>query len=50
VTMKKAVFWDVTPCVAFVTTGVLEGCITSIIRVKRISELGTSGVTSNRSN
>jgi hypothetical protein len=35
--------------VAFVRTVVSEERITSIIRVKRISELGTLAVTSNRS-
>jgi hypothetical protein len=35
--------------VALVKTDVMEECITSIIRVTRISELETSGVASNRS-
>jgi hypothetical protein len=36
-------------CVPLVRTNVLEECITSIIRVVRIGELGTLAVTSNRS-
>jgi hypothetical protein len=40
VTMKHAIFWDV----ALVRTNISEECITSIIRVKRISDLGTSAV------
>jgi hypothetical protein len=39
--MKNAVFWDVTH-VAPVRTDVLEENIASIIRVERISELGTT--------
>jgi hypothetical protein len=35
--------------VTLVRTGVSEECITSIIKVTRISELGMSLVTSNRS-
>jgi hypothetical protein len=38
VTMKNAVFWDVTPC-SFVTTDVSEELSASIIRVTRIGEL-----------
>jgi hypothetical protein len=51
VTMKNAVFWDVMPCgLALVRTDVLEECITSIIRVTRIGELGTTlAVSSNHS-
>jgi hypothetical protein len=42
--MKNPAFWDVTP----VRTDFLEELIASIIRVKRISELGTTlAVTSN---
>jgi hypothetical protein len=39
--MKNAVFWDVTPC-GLVGTDVAEEHMASIIRVKRISELGTT--------
>jgi hypothetical protein len=46
VTMKSAVFWDVTPYVSC-KTEVTEECITSIIGVERMSELGTLAVTSN---
>jgi hypothetical protein len=46
VTMKNTVFWDV----ALVRTNVSEECVASIIRVTRISELGTTlAVTSNLS-
>jgi hypothetical protein len=45
VTMKNAVFLDVTP-MTFVRTDVSEERIASIIRVKRISELGTLAETS----
>jgi hypothetical protein len=38
--VKNEVLWDVTPWVA-VRTGISEQRIASIIRVKRISELGT---------
>jgi hypothetical protein len=37
--MKNAVFWDVTPC-GSVRTDVSEETSDSIIRVKRIGELG----------
>jgi hypothetical protein len=47
--MKNAVFWDVRPCVS-VRTDVSEEIIASVIRVKRLDELGISlAVTSNRS-
>jgi hypothetical protein len=46
VTMKDAIFWDVRH-VALVRTDVLEECITPIIRVTRLSELGTLSVTTN---
>jgi hypothetical protein len=39
--MKNVVFWDVTR-VALVRTDVLEERIASIIRAKRICELGTT--------
>jgi hypothetical protein len=39
--MENAVFWVVTP-VALVSTNVPEECIASIIRVRRIGELGTT--------
>jgi hypothetical protein len=39
--MKNGVFWDVTPRVALVRTDVSEELSASIIRVTRISELGT---------
>jgi hypothetical protein len=39
--MTNAVFWDVTPC-GFLRTDVSEERIASIIRVERISELGTA--------
>jgi hypothetical protein len=39
--MKNAVFWDETPCDSY-KNGVLDERIVSIIRVKRISELGTT--------
>jgi hypothetical protein len=43
-TMKNAVFWDVTPC-----GSCKNRCFASIIRVRRIGELGTIlAVTSNR--
>jgi hypothetical protein len=38
--MKNAILWDVTP-LALIRTDVLEECIASIIRVKRIRKLGT---------
>jgi hypothetical protein len=45
--MTNAVFWDVTPY-ALVRTDVPEERIASIIRVKTVSELGTTlAVTSN---
>jgi hypothetical protein len=48
VTMKNAVFWDVTPC-ALVRIDVLEELSASIIKLTRIVELGTTlAVTSNR--
>jgi hypothetical protein len=40
VTVKNAVFWDVTLW-GFVRTDVSEERIASIIRVERISEIGT---------
>jgi hypothetical protein len=40
VTMKNAIFWDVTPC-GTVRTNISKECIVSIITVTRISELGT---------
>jgi hypothetical protein len=46
VTMKNAVFWNVTPCDSC-KNGVLEESISSIISAKRNSELGTLAVTSN---
>jgi hypothetical protein len=47
-TMKNAVFWDVTPR-ALVRTNVSEELSASIIRVTRIGELGTTlAVTNNR--
>jgi hypothetical protein len=49
VTMKNGVFWDVALCVVLVRTDVSEERSASIIRVTRISELGTTlAVTSNR--
>jgi hypothetical protein len=48
VTMKNAVFWDVTQC-GFVRTDVSEERIASIIRATRIGEHGTTlAVNSNR--
>jgi hypothetical protein len=48
VTMKNAIFWDVTPCESC-KTDVSEEFSASIIRVTRIGELGTTlAVTSNR--
>jgi hypothetical protein len=48
VTMKNAAFWDICR-VALVRTDVSEERIASIIRLIRISELGTTiAVTSNR--
>jgi hypothetical protein len=45
--MKNAFFWVVTPW-ALVRTNVSEKCVASIMRVERISELGTMlDVTSN---
>jgi hypothetical protein len=41
VTMKNGVFWDDTR-IALVRSDISEDCITSIIRVKRIGELGTT--------
>jgi hypothetical protein len=38
VAMMNIAFWDVTPC-SSCKTDVSEGCIASIIRVKRIIEL-----------
>jgi hypothetical protein len=47
VTMKNAVFWDVNPA-ALVITHVSGECFVSVIRVKRIGDLGTMlAVTSN---
>jgi hypothetical protein len=47
--LKNAVFWDVTPC-GFVRTDVSEERIASIMREKRIGEIGTTlAVTTNRS-
>jgi hypothetical protein len=49
VTVKNAVFWDVTPCSSS-RTDVLEDRIASFITVTGIGELGTTlAVTSNRS-
>jgi hypothetical protein len=49
VTMKTAVFWDVTTC-GSCKSHILEERIVPIIRVTRIGELGTTlAVTSNRS-
>jgi hypothetical protein len=39
--LKYSVFWDVTP-LDFVRNGILQERIAFIIRVQRISELGTS--------
>jgi hypothetical protein len=39
--MKTAVFWDVAPC-NYCKTDVWEEHITSIIRVTRIGEVGTT--------
>jgi hypothetical protein len=39
--MKNAIFWDVMQCGSCHPDG-LEECITSIIRVTRISKLGTT--------
>jgi hypothetical protein len=39
--MKNAVYWDVTP-VALIRTDVSKEYIASIIRVERITELGTT--------
>jgi hypothetical protein len=48
VTLKNAIFWDLHH-VALVRTNILEECSASIIRVTRISELGTTlAATSNR--
>jgi hypothetical protein len=48
VTMKTAVFWEVTKC-GFVRACVSEEHIVSIIKMTRIGELGTTlAVTSNR--
>jgi hypothetical protein len=44
VTVKNAVFWDVTQC-GFVRTDVSEERIAAIIRVTRIGQLGTLAVT-----
>jgi demethoxyubiquinone hydroxylase (CLK1/Coq7/Cat5 family) len=49
VTVKNAIFWDVS-CVALVRTDDSEEGIASIIRMARIGELGaTLAVTGNRS-
>jgi hypothetical protein len=49
VTMKNAVFWDVTLCGSCKNRHISEQCSASIIRMTRIGELGTtSAVTSNR--
>jgi hypothetical protein len=45
VTVKNAVFWDVTPYRSCQNAS--KECITSIIRVERISDLETLAVTSN---
>jgi hypothetical protein len=45
-TMKNYFFWDLRR-EALIRTGVSEERIASIIRVERISELGTLAVTSN---
>jgi hypothetical protein len=42
VAMKNAVFWDVTPCDSWKNRRIVY-----IMKVKRISELGTLAVTSN---
>jgi hypothetical protein len=48
ITMKNGVLWDVTPC-GFVRKAVSEELSASIIRLKRIGELGTTlAVTRNR--
>jgi hypothetical protein len=45
--MKNIVFWDVTPY-GPLRTGDLQECITSVIKVERIIELGTElAVSSN---
>jgi hypothetical protein len=45
--LKNSVFWDVTPC-GFVRDDVSEERVVSIIRVRRISKLGTTlALTSN---
>jgi hypothetical protein len=44
--VKKAFFLDVTPC-GSCKTDVSEECIAFMIRVKGISEIGTSTITSN---
>jgi hypothetical protein len=47
VTIKNAVYWNVTPC-GFVRTDVYEERIASIIKVKKVSDLGRAlTVTSN---
>jgi hypothetical protein len=48
VTMKNGVFWDVSPC-GSCNIDVSGESIASIIRMKRIGELETLAVTSNRS-
>jgi hypothetical protein len=49
VSMKNAIFWNVTPCVSC-RSDISEECMAPVIRVKRINELGTAlAVTSNRS-
>jgi hypothetical protein len=45
--MKNGAFWDLTAC-GLVRTDVSEELRASIIRVRRIGELGTLAVTSNR--
>jgi hypothetical protein len=48
VTMKNAIFWDVTPCGSCKNRCFFEERIASIIRVTRMGELGTMlAVTSN---
>jgi hypothetical protein len=42
VTMKNAVFWNVTPCGSIVKTDILEERTASIFRVTKIVELGTT--------
>jgi hypothetical protein len=47
VTMKNALFWDVTPCASCMNRRFEEN-IASIIRMRRISELGTLAVQCTR--